>query len=324
MKYFKLSEKIQDVRRISEIGNSDVVRCGLCSLNDTVGFKKGYPVFIGGAPHSGKTEIGLEWLLNLSITKGWKHFCYLGEGGSPEECFNELLHKYLGKSYKNSDEKDRKRAEGFIGDHFIIANDDLDFMIGGFYEAVTECETDLGIKFDTTFFDPFNDIEEELMKFANREDKFLAYALKQVRVSSKKNKRVDFVVTHISDIKAIQDPKSKEFYMRPALPNEWAGGRTWWRRAFLMVLIYRPPVFMVDENGVPPEENETWVYTQKAKPKGIARLGKRSVFFDRDKNKYYAKNKNGQQLYSCQSIEDITYKPLFPNQGFAIEAEELK
>lgn len=323
MKYFKLTQKRDEIRRISEIGNSDVVRCGLCSLNETVGFKKGYPVFIGGAPHSGKTEIGLEWLLNLSITKGWKHFCYLGEGGSPAECFNELLHKYLGKPYKNADEKERTNAEMFIDDHFIIANDDLDFMIGGFYETVLECEMALGIKFDTTFFDPFNDIEEELMKFANREDKFLAYALKQVRISSKKNKRVDFVVTHISDIKAIQDPKSKMFYMRPALPNEWAGGRTWWRRAFLMVLIYRPPVFMQDEHGMPPEENETWVYTQKAKPKGLSRLGKRSVFFDRDKNQYYAKNKNGQQLYSCQSIEDITYKPLFPNEGFAIE-EELK
>lgn len=303
-KYYQLSSKINEIKVVSEIGNSDVIRCGLTVLDEIVGFKKGFPVFIGGAPHSGKTEIGLEWLINLSIKRNYKWFCYLGEGGNVEDVFLELLHKYLQKPYKWADEKEKLKAEYFINEHFVIANEDLDFMISGFYDAAEEAEKELGIKFDGTFFDPFNDIEEELLKFNGREDKFLAYALKEVRKSSKKNKRIDFVVNHIADVKAIQDKDSGNFYMRAALPNEWSGGRTWWRRAFLMILVYRPPVFLKDVNGMPFAENETHIYCQKAKPKGIAKMGRRSVFWDWKRNRFYC-YEGSQQLYSCETMNDF-------------------
>lgn len=286
-KYFQLHEKIDTVKKVSQVGNTDVIRCGLKSLDEIVGFKKGFPVFIGGAPHAGKTEIGLEFLVRLSISKGYKWFCYLGEGGSIENVFLEIMHKYLEKPYSFATDKEKFSAEAFVNQCFVIANDDLDFMIEGFYGAALEAEEELGIKFDGTFFDPFNDVEEDLVSFGGREDKFLAYALKQVRISSKQNKRIDFIVNHIADVKAIQDKDTGNFYMRPAMPNEWAGGRTWWRRAFLMLLVYRPPVFLKDEFGKPFAENETHIYCQKAKPKGIAKLGRRSVFWDWKKNRYY-------------------------------------
>lgn len=317
--YFTLSQKIQQVKIVAEIGNKDVILCGLVGLDDIVGFKKGFPVFIGGAPHAGKTEVGLEFLINLAIQKDFKFFCYLGEGGTTENVFLELLHKYLQKPYNYATESEKVRAEYFIDKHFVIANDDVDFMIQGFYDAVIEAENELGIRFDGTFFDPFNDLEEELQKFNGREDKFLAYALKEVRKSSKKNKRIDFVVTHVADVKAVTDKEGNR-YMPAALPNEWSGGRTWWRRAFLMLLIYRPPVFLMDENGRNYEENETLVYCQKAKPKGIAKLGKRSIFWDWKKNRYYCKVA-GQELMSCEKIETYQQKPLPINTDFSNEKD---
>ncbi len=327
-KYFQLHEKMDTMKKVSEIGNSDVIRCGLKSLDEIIGFKKGYPVFIGGAPFSGKTEICLEWLVNLSIERGYKWFCYLGEGGSIENVFLELIHKYLGKPYSHATEKEKFAAEGFVEQCFVIANDDLDFMITGFYDAVAEAEKELGIKFDGTMFDPFNDVEEEMLKFNNRDDKFLAYALKQVRVSSKVNKRIDFIINHIADVKAIQDKETGNFYMRAALPNEWAGGRTWWRRAFLMVLIYRPPVFLKNEHGKPFEENETHVICQKAKPKGIAKIGKASVFWDWKKNRYYCFDTLGNKLYSLEtkSYQNEPEAQLSPNLNFdeRIEKEKQK
>lgn len=325
-KYFQLSNKINEIKIVSEVGNSDVVRCGLASLDEIVGFKKGFPVFIGGAPHSGKTEIGLEWLMHLSIQRKYKWFCYLGEGGSVEDVFLELMFKYLKKPYKWASESEKVQAEYFVNEHFVIANDDLDFMIGGFYDAVTEAENELGIKFDGTFFDPFNDIEEELTKFNGREDKFLAYALKEVRKSSKKHKRIDFVVNHIADVKAIQDKDSGNFYMRAALANEWSGGRTWWRRAFLMFLIYRPPTFLKDSNGMPYAENETHVYCQKAKPKGTCKMGRRSVFWDWQKNRFYC-YQEAQRLESGETLNDyipkgITESAMKPNNDFGITVRE--
>jgi hypothetical protein len=317
MKYFKLSQKINSVKQVSEIGNKDVYSIGINVLDGMIGVKKGYPVFIGGAPHSGKTEFSLEILINLSIERNYKWFCYLGEGGTTENIFLELLHKYLGKPYSYADNKEKLHAEMFIDEHFVIANEDVDFMITGFYDAVIEAEKEFDIKFDGTLFDPFNDIEEELQKFNGREDKFLAYALKEVRRQSKQYKRIDFVVTHVADVRAVTDKEGNR-YMPAALPNEWSGGRTWWRRAFLMILVYRPPVFMNNENGEPYKENETIIYCQKAKPKGIGKLGKKSIFWDWKKNRYYSFAENGQMLYSCEKLESYLPQPkMKPNIDFS-------
>lgn len=320
MKYFKLHQKINEVKAFAEVGNSDVKSTGIPILDGFIGLKKGYPVFVGGAPHSGKTEFTLEILINTSIIYGWKHFIYCGEGGNIEHIYYELLHKYLGKQYKYADEKDKLSAEYFIDNHFIICNHDLDFTIEEFYTAVDECEKDLNIKFDTTCFDPFNDIKDETDKFGGREDKYLAHALKQCRISSKKNKRIDILVTHIADVRAVID-KDGNRYTPHAMPNEWAGGRTWWRRAFLMLLVYRPPTCLKDSQGMPFAENETHIYVQKAKPKGIAKMGLKSIFWDWQRNRYWC-YMDGQKVYSC---EQPKVKPLEPSKDFtkSINAQEL-
>ena len=305
MKYFKLEHKINELKTFAEHGLKDVKICGLSSLDDIFNLKKGYPIFIGGAPFSGKTEFAFEIMLNTSILYGWKHFIYCGEGGNVEHIYHELLHKYIGKPYKYCEEKDKVSAEYFISEHFVIANHDIDFSVKEFYDTVLEAEKEFNIKFDTTLFDPFNDIKEDLKSFGNREDKFLADALKQVRISSKNNNRIDILINHIADVRTVTDDSGNR-YMPPALPNEWAGGRTWWRRAFTMILVYRPPIFLKDISGMPYAENESHIIIQKSKPKGIGKIGKASIFWDWKKNRYYC-YKEIQKLYSCETLEQ--YKP---------------
>jgi hypothetical protein len=314
--YYKLEQKINEVKKFAEHGLSDVKQVGIASLEGYLSVKKGYPVFIAGAPHSGKTEFTFELLVNWSKLYNWKHFVYCGEGGNIEHIYYELLHKYLEKPYSWADNSEKIEAEMFISEHFVICNHDMDFTVDDFYKAVEKAERELQVKFDTTVFDPFNDIKDETDMFGGREDKYLAYALKKVRISSNKHNRIDILVHHIADVKAVTDSSSGKRYMPPAMPNEWAGGRTWWRRAFLMILIYRPSSFLKNENGVPYEENETQVIIQKAKPKGIAKLSARSIFFDWKKNRYYSFDETGQKLYSCETND---YKPnsdsLFEGKG---------
>jgi hypothetical protein len=313
MKYFKLDNKINELRDFAENGLKDVKNTGLASLDGYLGLKKGFPIFIGGAPHSGKTEFTFELLINTSILYRWKHFIYCGEGGNAEHIYYELLHKYLQKPYKYADEKERASAEYFISEHFVIANHDYDFTIDEFYKTVTEAELEYAIKFDTTTFDPFNDAKDESEKFNGRDDKYLAYVLKKVRVSSKINNRIDIIVNHIADIRPVID-KDGNRYIPFALPNEWAGGRTWWRRAFVMLLIYRPPNFLKDIQGMAYADNETHVHIQKAKPKGVAKLGVRSIFWDWKKNRYYC-FEGSQKLYSCQ-LAPVIQTNLQPNRNF--------
>lgn len=320
MKYFRLESKINDLRKFSEKGLEDIKSSGLSSLNSIFMLKKGYPIFIGGAPFSGKTEFAFEVQINTSILYGWKHFIYCGEGGNVEHIYHELLHKYLKKPYKFADEKEKMNAEYFISQHFLIANHDIDFSVKDFYDTVLEAENEYNIRFDTTLFDPFNDIKEDLQSFGGREDKFLADALKQVRISSKNNNRIDIIINHIADVRTVTDSDGNR-YMPPALPNEWAGGRTWWRRAFTMILVYRPPIFLKDSQGMPYAENETHIIVQKSKPKGVGKVGKSSIFWDWKKNRYYCFEGN-QQLYSCEKIED--YKnTLQPSEDFTQPSKDI-
>lgn len=297
---YKLEDKLSELKIFAEKGLEDLKSTGLASVDKLFMLKKGYPLFIAGNPGHGKTEFVFEILVNTSMMYGWKHFIYCGEGGNIEHIFYELVNKYLEKSYHYVSEQEKIKAEYFISSHFIIANHDNDYTIAAFYDLANKVQNDLGITFDTTTFDPFNDIEDESQRFGGRDDKYLAYALKRCRIDAKKQNRINILINHVSDIPPKTDKDSGMDYLPAALPTQWAGGRTWWRRAFTMIVIYRPYTFRKDANGKPFEENETHVIVQKTKPKGIGRNGTASIFWDYKRNRYYSFDEYNQVLYSTE------------------------
>jgi hypothetical protein len=307
MGYITLRQTTAELNKFRAVGYTKGNSCGIVALDEYLTLKKGFPLFIAGAPFSGKTEFLFEILVNTSKLYGWKHFIYSGEVGDAHNIFAELVSKHMGKQYHKgtfgATDSEVIYSEQFIDAHFVIADHEKDFTIDDFYKLVDKAEHDLGIKFDTTSFDPFNDIQDDVAKFGGREDKYLAYALKEVRKQSKKNKRIDILVNHIADVKTITESNGVR-WEPPARPNEWAGGRTWWRRAFTMLLVYRPPFGMSGKDNKPYEENETHIKIQKIKPKGIGKLGSVSIFWDWKKNQYYC-DVNGQILYSCEKAKDF-------------------
>ena len=322
MEYYKLEHKINELKVFAEKGLEDLKLTGLSSLDEIFKLKKGYPLFVAGNPGSGKTEFIFEILINTSILYGWKHFIYCGEGGNIEHIYNELLFKYLQKPYKYANEREKMDAEYFISEHFILANHDKEFSIKDFYDLADKCEKELSLKFDTTTFDPFNDVKDDLSNFNGREDKYLAHALKECRISSKTNNRIDILINHVADVFPKIDKDTDKSYLPPALPTQWAGGRTWWRRAFTMILVYRPPTFQKDSSGMPYAENETHIIIQKSKPKGVGKVGKASIFFDWKKNRFFCYI-GSQQLYSCEKIEDYKSNSLKPSKDFTVGINKL-
>lgn len=310
MKFFKLTDKISELHNLREYGNEKGVTTGFNCLDEYYTLKKGYPLFIAGSPFAGKTEFALDLLLNTSLKHGWKHFIYSGEAGDVQNIFAELISKYCKKPFIKSNafsmsESEKTKAEMFINEHFFVANIDNDYTIESFFETISEAENYFSVKFDTTLFDPFNDIIMDFEAFSNREDRYLADALKKVRISSKKNNRIDILINHIADIKAVTDKDTGNRFMPPALPNEWAGGRTWWRRGFGMLLVYRPPTFINNEHGIPFCENETQIFVQKAKPKGIGKIGRCSLFWNWKTNRYEERSITG-NIVSEIELKDFT------------------
>lgn len=292
MSYHRVQDRANQLFKLKHEGIIRGEKTGWDCLDEIYSVKKGYPLFVAGEPGAGKSEFTLELLYNLSVNYGWKHFIYMGENGEVEQiiadlCFKRVKKQFVGTSIYSMTESERTEAEMWLNEYFVFLDDSRDYSIDEFYKECKNAEDEFGIKFDTTLFDPFNDADEQLEKFGGREDKYLKQVLKDVRRVSKQNNRVDILINHIAKVPAIVDKTTGNRYLPPALPDDWSGGRTWWRRAFCMLLVYVPPVWMCDENGIPYGKNVSLIYVQKAKPKGVATKGVAKLTWDWKTNRYY-------------------------------------
>ena len=327
MGYHKAENKGSELQTLRDTGWAKGETTGFAPMDEAFTLLKGYPIFVAGAPHSGKTELIIEKLLNTSVINNWKHFVYLGENGEVEEIIADLCYKYIGKPFKVAtgyamSDAERVTAEYFINEHFVFLDDEKDLTLKEFYDEVTSAEDELGIKFDTTLFDPFNDAIDESATMGGTHH-WLNRELKMVRKVSKANKRIDILINHIADVPTTVDKDTGQAYLRAALPNEWNGGRTWWRRGFLMLLVYRPPAWLKDENGIEYGENVSLVIVQKAKPKGIATYGATArLYWDWKHNRYYWLDTHGTRHVAFMTDKPKEIKAIEPNVDFVAKTND--
>lgn len=294
-----------DINRRSNVRGG--VSTGFDTLDEYMTIKPGFPLFVAGAPHHGKTQFIKQLLVNLSRLHDWKHCIYLGEDGSVEDITIELAEIFTGRPVRHHDDRGRTitnaigeaefiSAFTWVNEHFwIVSPDDADidsFDLLTFYTWVKEYEGREGVKFNTTVIDPWNDLTFDLNSKGGREDLFLADALKTVRNESRSNNRTDIVITHIAAPFAKHRTESGRRFASPAEPYEWAGGQTWHRRAFTMLLVYRPPAPDTIRFGKVRFDTligETWLMVQKSKPRGVGKLGRAILYYDRTTNTYSEK-----------------------------------
>lgn len=269
----------------------------------TLSIKKGYPVYVAALPHSGKSEFVFELLINLSQLHGWRHCIYSGEEGDAAEVYVQIIEKVVGKQFRNyhakgmvsayaMTEAERVSAELWVNDHFFVIDDTTDYTPEAFCAEVDSWERELGFQFDTMTFDPFNDFARDLRPYGNRIELWLSDVLKMWRRECKAKNRAGFLVNHIASVQLEKDPDTKKRYPPLPAPTEWAMGQEWFRRGFLMMTLWRPPDFMLDEHGRNYAKNELVIAIQKAKPKGIATLTRVSLFWDWQRKRYQEREGN--------------------------------
>lgn len=267
---------------------------GVAELDDLYAPRKGYPLFVAGAPHHGKS-LFVKWvLIEWSERYDWKHFVYMGEEGGPEELAMDLAEMHVGvaarkKNYRGEEQEHMEEDEfemalDWVGKHFTFYDPDSnqsEFTPDDFYAA---CATS---DYDTTVLDPWNDTVKDLQKSMGREDVWLTTELKKIREHSKKWQRIDIIINHIAKLHADSTTISGKRFQKPALPQEWAGGQAWYRRAFTMLLVYRPPVGEKMREGEDEiRDGETWIINQKTKPKGSGKLGRAKLYLCRQTNRF--------------------------------------
>jgi len=285
--------------------------------------KEGSTTYIGAAPASGKTEFWFEILLNLSCLHGWKHIIFSPETGEPKDIYSELCHKFVGKPYLGEgrmDETEKAYAEMFIDEHFIIIDPvDEDLTIDMFYKKVEDIENELGTKFNTTTIDPWNELTENYVPAdLGREDKYLSRILGTVRKNARKTNRHNCIVTHVRDQAMLTQNNIRYFPMAHA--RDFAGGQVWYRKGMSVLIPWRPPVGLMDDNGRPYDNNQMVLNISKTKPKGTSKNGTYNLHYDLQRSRYYVDD-FGKRVYANRGeyepkILDKPKEVIQPNLAF--------
>ena len=266
--------------------------------------KKGFPLVIYGAPHSGKSVFMLNLCVNLSRQHGWKHLIFSSEQGTVADLILEVAEIYLKKPLRKYTERGNERldvategehynAQQWVAKHFRFIDPThprcQEFTLEDFHQWCEEAEAD-GFKPDVTVCDPFNDVAMQLQKYGGRQDLWLTAVLKIARDVAMKKNRVDILVNHIAQQQTTMVSERGQRFAPPAMMNEANGGVAWSRRAFTVLLVYRPPSndqLKFGKHVVTTGPDESWIICQKAKPKGVAQLGQAVLYYHADSGCFY-------------------------------------
>ncbi len=306
--YKRLSEiqsQLNDIRHLKNVRGKSV---GWTFDNLPYTVKEGCTTYIGAAPASGKTEIWFEFLINLSCLHGWRHVIFSPETGSAAEVYAELCYKYIGKPYtigENSmSQGEQVSAEMFINEHFIVVDPiDEDLTLEKFYLLVDQIERTEAVTINTTTIDPWNELTEEYTKDdLGREDKYLSRILGLARKNARKTKRHNCIINHVRDQAPITQ-NGHTFYPMPTA-RDFAGGQVWFRKGLTVLIPWRPPVGLTDNEGNIYVENEVHLKVAKSKPKGVSKNGTYKLYLDVQKYQYYMKDFAGNRIYAMRSIDE--------------------
>lgn len=305
MKVLRPLETIDDLSKVRRSGSLRGLPTGFRSLDRLVSLRRGFPLFIAGAPGHGKSIFVKQIAINAAKVHGWRILAYLGEEGSGVDLIGDLVEMYVGKDlrektdggFENSramSEDEFLEALTFVDRHFrVICPDSISkdpFTLERFQE-IADSEA-----FDVTILDPWNDLDHDFEAYGGREDVYLANALRDIRRRCRESNRLDIVVNHIGKIHADKKTEDGRRYQGPAMPTEWAGGQTWFRRAFQMILVYRPPAgYVIEAGGEPIEEGTAWIFCQKTKPKGVGALGRIVLRWDRLDHRFVEFDDDGRE-----------------------------
>lgn len=269
--------------------------------------KEGCTTYIGAAPASGKTELWFEFLINLSCLHGWNHVVFSPETGSAAEIYAELCYKYIGKPYvigENSmTQSEQIRAEMFVDSHFIVIDPiDEDLTLTDFYKLVDDIERKHDIKIHTTTIDPWNELTEKFEPSdLGREDKYLSRILGIARKNARKTGRHNCIINHVRDQLPVTTENAvgtKITYFPIPSARDFAGGQVWFRKGLSVLIPWRPPYGIMNEDGSIAEKNEVHLKVAKSKPKGVSKNGTYRMFLDVERYQYYMLDWKENRIYA--------------------------
>lgn len=303
-------------------GNPRGEDTGFKCLDEIFSLKQGSYTFILAAPHHGKSELSFEIVFNQAEKFGKRSLIYSPETGSVEDIYAEFIHKFTGKPFYKSipgsvDDKEYYKAINYIDQMFsIVDSDEKSYSFTELSELVKDEQIILS--------DPYNELRHDMSKYGQRQDLYIEDLCGEIRRYCKKNKKHVIQTLHpASQLKTSGKDLSGrqiQYYPMPSA-REAAGGQALFRKAMTWINMWRPPVNMGNEFGQPYLENEVLIQIEKAKPKGVAKRGVTSLYFDWKKNRYY--EASNQYAFEHEKVTSNVSAGMIPNENFNITTDDI-
>lgn len=307
-KYADISGKLDTIRKS---GTPKGEATGFKTLDNLFTIKEGSFTFILAPPHNGKSEFSFDLLINRAH-RGEKALICSPETGGVEDIYAELIHKFTGKRIYEGDwnilsEKQYYSAINWIDHNFsIVDTEDKAFSFDELFGMVTDEKNILA--------DPMNEMNHEAAKeYGGRQDLYLEDLCSKIRRYNRKNKKHTIITLHPAK-QTLKEEKIKgqtiRYYPMP-LAREAAWGEALFRKAMTWINLWRPPVGLKHSSGRLYKDNEVIFMVEKARPKGAAKKGIDSLYFDIDRNCFYEEY-DGNNCYAFQheDASKFNYSPV--------------
>lgn len=283
----KFTDIEKELNEMREFGHPKGDVTGFKGLDDLYSIKQGSFTFVLAPPHHGKSEFCFELIFNQAEKYGKKTLVYSPETGSVADIYAEFIHKFTGnpiyKSINNCVKDDEYyKAVNYIDEMFsVVDSDEKSYSFKDLTKLVTDEQLIL--------CDPYNEMNHDMSKYGSRQDLYIEDLAGEIRRYCKKNKKHCIMTLHPASQQKLYDKKSNTHYFPMPTAREAAGGQALFRKAMTWINMWRPDVRLLDVDGMPYAINEVHISIEKAKPKGVAKRGQISLFFDWKKNRYFEK-----------------------------------
>jgi hypothetical protein len=304
--------------QLESLRNNGVVKgeaTGFAELDKLYSIKQGTYTIIFAEPRHGKSEFIFEMILNQTRFDKRSLVCS-PETGSYEEIIAELVHKYTGRSmikseYNALSDKEFYDAIAWLSEWFIVLDtDEKSYSVPELFEYAEKWEKENHKKIHIIVGEPFNELEHDMTPFSGRQDLYIEWMYGFIRRECRKTKKHFMISLHPAQSQSIM--KNGRVYFPKPSPRNAAGGQASYRKAMTWITLWRPPTFILDDDGRDYKDNEVHVYIDKAKPKGVAFVGVMKLYFNWKKNRYFA-NQWGKDVYAFEEQETKTRNITEPN-----------
>jgi len=262
-----------------------------------------------GFQGSGKSELLLEFLFNMSDFHGWKHLLYVPDIGDSIETMAKLIHKYTGKTFQKRypnyiDIKTAFNACSWLMEHFYILekrNPRALITPMQFWDIAVEMKQSHGIQ--TATIDSWKDMKHQYEKHGNSYAIYLSDILPYRNMISEQNDLHFHSIIHPKNARRVNGK-----IQMPDI-DDMEGGAQWGNSGKSIISVHRPTY----------DATFADIKILKAKPASVGVRGMTVLNFDASLSRYYEiKGQDGGTRLFAHKEKSQTSNAIRPNDSFNI------